>query len=124
MLRIHRVQLFDNLSDPAMEDALYYIASIQRLVGLAAQAAWAWTGGPSIRAGRSTGRWPQRPGQRWRLDSGGEAARAERRKASIRAKVEHPFRYVKRQFGYAWVRYRGLAKNRTRLCLLFGLANR
>lgn len=61
----------------------------------------------------------QRPGQRWRLAPDGEAARAERRKASIRAKVEHPFRYVKRQFGYAWVRYRGLAKNRTRLCLLF-----
>ena len=101
MLRIHCVQLFDNLSDPAMEDALYDIASIQRLVGLAARAAWAWTGGPSIRAGR-----------------------AERRMASIRAKVEHPFRYVKRQFGYAWVRYRGLAKHRTRLCLLFGLANR
>ena len=64
-----------------------------------------------------------RPGQRRRLAPGSEAAQAERRKASIRAKVEHPFLYVKRHFGYAKVRYRGLAKNRTRLCLLFGLAN-
>ena len=32
-------------------------------------------------------------------------------KASIRAKVEHPFRVIKRQFGFTKVRYRGLAKN-------------
>ena len=43
--------------------------------------------------------------------------------AAMRAKVEHPFLYVKRHFGYATVRYRGLAKNRNRLCLLLGLAN-
>ena len=47
-----------------------------------------------------------RPGQRRRL-AGSAAAQAERRKASIRAKVEHPFLYVKRHFGYAQVRYRG-----------------
>ncbi len=64
----------------------------------------------------------RRPGQRRRL-APGSAAQAERRKAPTRAKVEHPFLYVKRHFGYAKVRYRGLAKNRNRLCLLFGLAN-
>ena len=64
-----------------------------------------------------------RPGQRRRLAPGSEAAQAERRKASIRAKVEHPFLYVKHHFGYTKLRYRGLAKNRTRLCVLFGLAN-
>ena len=64
-----------------------------------------------------------RTGQRRRLAPRSAAAQAERRKASIRAKVEHPFLYVKRHFGYAKVRYRGLAKNRNRLCLLFGLAN-
>ena len=48
---------------------------------------------------------------------------AERRKASVRAKVEHPFLKVKRVFGYAKLRYRGLAKNRERLALLFGLGN-
>ena len=64
-----------------------------------------------------------RAGQRRRLPPGSAAAQVERRKAAIRAKVEHPFLYVKRHFGYATVRYRGLAKNRNRLCLLFGLAN-
>ena len=44
----------------------------------------------------------------------GVAKREERRKASIRAKVEHPFLWVKRRFGYAKVRYRGLAKNTQR----------
>ena len=38
-------------------------------------------------------------------------------------KVEHPFLYVKRHFGYAKVRYRGLAKNTQRLVLLLGLTN-
>ena len=37
--------------------------------------------------------------------------------------MEHPFLYVKRHFGYAKVRYRGLAKNTQRLMLLLGLAN-
>ena len=39
----------------------------------------------------------------------------ERRKASVRAKVEHPFRVIKRQFGLMKVRFRGLAKNTTHL---------
>ena len=60
-----------------------------------------------------TGRWPLRRG----------ATAAERRTAVIRALVEHPFLYVKRHFGYAQLRYRGLAKNRNRLCLWLGLAN-
>ena len=47
----------------------------------------------------------------------------ERAKASVRAKVEHPFLRVKRLFGYAKVRYRGLARNTERLALLFGLGN-
>ena len=42
-----------------------------------------------------------RPGQRCKLEPGTLAAWAERVKASIRAKVEHPFRDVKRVFGYA-----------------------
>ena len=61
-----------------------------------------------------------RPGVRRRLEPGAEE---ERRKASVRAKVEHPFLYVKRHFGYARVRYRGLYKNTQRLALLLGLAN-
>ena len=64
-----------------------------------------------------------RPGLRRLLEPGSEAARAERAKASLRAKVEHPFLAVKRRFGYDKVRYRGLAKNRERLALLLGLTN-
>ena len=64
-----------------------------------------------------------RPGQRRLLDKAGVQEAAERRKASVRAKGEHPFLYVKRHFGYAKVRYRGLAKNRQRIAMLLGLAN-
>jgi len=43
--------------------------------------------------------------------------------AMVRAKVEHPFRVLKRQFGYVKTRYRGLAKNRAQLFTLFALGN-
>ncbi len=64
-----------------------------------------------------------RPGLRRHLSPGSQEALGEHRKASVRAKVEHPFLYVKRRFGYAKVRYRGLAKNTQRLVLLLGMAN-
>ena len=64
-----------------------------------------------------------RPGKRRNLDPGSAEELAEKLKASMRAKVEHPFQKVKRVFGYAKVRYRGLAKNTERLALLFGLGN-
>ncbi len=47
----------------------------------------------------------------------------EQVKARIRAKVEHPFRVIKRQFGHVKVRYRGLAKNTAQLHTLFALSN-
>jgi IS5 family transposase len=47
----------------------------------------------------------------------------EHLKASVRAKVEHAFRVVKRQFGHTKVRYRGLAKNTAQLHTLFALTN-
>ena len=62
-----------------------------------------------------------KPGKRKLLDKAGVAA--ERRKASVRAKVAHPFGYVKRHFGYAKVRYRGLAKNTQRIAVLLGFTN-
>lgn len=72
-----------------------------------------------------TGGWyvAMRAGQRRKLEPGSAAAIAEKVKASIRAKVEHPFGSVKGVFGYAKVRYRGLAKNTERLALLLGLYN-
>jgi len=47
----------------------------------------------------------------------------ERLKAGIRAKVEHPFRVLKQQFGYTKTRYRGLLKNTAQITTLFALGN-
>ena len=67
------------------------------------------------------------PSKRKALDTTRKWARllekAEQLKARVRAKVEHPFRVVKQQFGHAKVRYRGLAKNTARLTMLFALSN-
>jgi len=46
-----------------------------------------------------------------------------RNKSRVRAKVEHPFRILKRTFGFEKVRYRGLAKNHHRWCACFALVN-
>jgi len=46
-----------------------------------------------------------------------------RKKSSIRAKVEHPFRIIKDQWGHRKVRYRGIEKNTLQLHTLFALAN-
>ena len=47
----------------------------------------------------------------------------ESRKASVRAKVEHPFLIIKRDFGFIKTRYRGIAKNLNQLQVLFASAN-
>jgi IS5 family transposase len=47
----------------------------------------------------------------------------ERRKSSVRSKVEHPFLIIKRYFGFAKTVYRGLTKNTHRLRTLFASAN-
>lgn len=49
--------------------------------------------------------------------------RKNRTKAKIRAKVEHPFRILKRVFGFVKVRFRGLQKNHHHLCAGFALVN-
>ena len=68
-----------------------------------------------------------RPGKRKALDKSHAAdallVEAEKLKAGVRAKVEHPFRVIKRQFGYLKVRYRGLKKNTQQLMVLFALSN-
>ena len=68
-----------------------------------------------------------RPGKRRALDKDHPADalidQAEKLKAGIRAKVEHPFRVIKRQFGFVKVRYRGLKKNTAQLVTLFALSN-
>ncbi len=68
-----------------------------------------------------------RPGKRRALDKqtrlGALLDKAEKLKASVRAKVEHPFRVIKCQFGFTKVRYKGLAKNTAQLMTLFALSN-
>ena len=68
-----------------------------------------------------------RPSDRKRLKAGPKLGavldQIEKLKASIRAKVEHPFRVIKRQFGHSKVRYRGLFKNTAQLKTLFALSN-
>jgi IS5 family transposase len=49
--------------------------------------------------------------------------RKNRTKARVRAKVEHPFRILKRVFGFVKVRFRGLKKNHDHLCAAFALVN-
>ncbi len=71
------------------------------------------------------------PGKVWgvmrKATKGGELhpvdAQINRIIAMVRAKVEHPFRVIKRQFGHVKTRYRGLAKNRAQLFTLFALGN-
>jgi IS5 family transposase len=67
------------------------------------------------------------PGKRKALDktkpSHALGDKLEKLKASIRAKVEHPFRVIKCQFGHRKTRYRGLAKNTCQLLVMFALSN-
>ena len=78
-------------------------------------------------AGGPTWHVAMRPGKRRKLNPFIKpefvAERVEKMKASIRAKVEHPFRVIKRQFGFTKVRYRGLMKNTAQLVTLFALSN-
>lgn len=53
----------------------------------------------------------------------GKQHRANRQKARVRAKVEFPFRIIKRLWGHTKTRYRGLARNAAQLHLLFALGN-
>jgi IS5 family transposase len=47
----------------------------------------------------------------------------EKAKASVRAKVEHPFHVLKNLFRHRKTHYRGLAKNTAQLFTLFAFAN-
>lgn len=67
-----------------------------------------------------------RPGKRKVLTQSADdrwVETVEKVKAKIRAKVEHPFRVIKQQFGFSKVRYKGLGKNTSQLYMLFALSN-
>lgn len=91
---------------------------------------WADSGyrGAQNRVTRADLQWhiAARPSDIAKLPEGRAKARVqkqEHRKASVRAKVEHPFRVIKRQFGHVKVRFRGLAKNTAHVVTLFALSN-
>lgn len=91
---------------------------------------WADSGyrGAPSRVGREDLQWhiAARPSDIAKLPEGRaktKVRKAEHRKASVRAKVEHPFRVIKRQFGLVKVRFRGLAKNTAHVVTLFALSN-
>jgi len=91
---------------------------------------WADSGyrGAQSRVDRLALKWhiAARPSDIAKMPEGKAKARLqkqEHRKASVRAKVEHPFRVIKRQFGLAKVRFRGLAKNTAHVITLFALSN-
>jgi len=91
---------------------------------------WADSGyrGAQARVDREDLQWhiAARPSDIAKLPEGRRKAAAKKheyRKASVRAKVEHPFRVIKRQFGLAKVRFRGLAKNTAHVVTLFALSN-
>jgi len=67
------------------------------------------------------------PGQRRAMDksrpSNALKEKLEKIKARIRAKVEHPFRVIKCQFGHRKARNRGLAENTSQLLVMFALSN-
>ena len=64
-----------------------------------------------------------RPGKLKSLSNTSDERQTEKIKAQVRAKVEHPFLWIKKIFGYSKVRYRGLGKNTNRLYLLAGFFN-
>ena len=149
MLRIHCMQHWYNLSDGAMEDALYEIGSMRLFARLSLDSAL--PDRTTIMNFRHLLEQHQLARQlfktinRWLAEAGvmmtqgtlvdatiieapsstknKTAINIEYMKASIRAKVEHPFRIIKRQFGFVKARYKGLLKNDNQLAMLFTLAN-
>ena len=78
-------------------------------------------------AGKSTTYWvAMRPGKRRVLPDMAEGRLlklVEPAKAHIRAKVEHPFRVIKQQFGFQKTRLRGIAKNHCKVNVLAAPTN-
>lgn len=79
--------------------------------------------GRTIKAGAPNAKdFTQRKAYRHRSLSEAEE-RANHHKSKVRARVEHIFFVIKRQFKFTKVRYRGLRKNAHRLFVLCGLTN-
>ena len=123
MLRIHFMQQCFGLSDPAMEEALHDMALFREFAQLDAGA----TRLPQAQHPGVDWQVAMMPGKRRALNKSKTVDalidKLERIKASIRAKVEHPFRVIKCQFGCRKTRYRCLVKKTAQLTTLFALSN-
>jgi IS5 family transposase len=83
-----------------------------------------YTGDEYKRGSRQSGiRWcvqdKRKPGQNLSVSQ----KKRNRKHSSVRARVEHVFRVIKRQFGFTRTRYRGLMKNALQVNMLVGFAN-
>jgi hypothetical protein len=118
LLRMYIAQQCVGLSDEGTEDALYDSQAIRRYQAVEKR--------EENQDRELTWHVALRPGERRALpdsESRRLRERAEQIKASIRAKVEHPFHFVKNVFALRKARYRGQRKNAAQLFTLFGLAN-
>jgi IS5 family transposase len=118
MLRIHFMQQWFTLSDPAMEEALHDVPLFRQI----AQLVWdqRFPDETTILKFRHL---LEKHKLAEQILATINAEKAEKITASARPKVERPFRVIKRQFGHVKVRYRGLAKNTAQLKTLFALCN-
>jgi IS5 family transposase len=81
---------------------------------------------PELAGHSATFRVAMRPGKRRALSDTADGKLQdliEAAKAHVRAKVEHPFRIIKQQFGFQKTRLRGLAKNSCKINVLAALTN-
>jgi transposase, IS5 family len=82
--------------------------------------------GPEMAGKKTEFRVAMRPGKRRALPDttdGRLQDLIEAAKAHVRAKVEHPFRVIKQQFGFQRTKLRGMAKNHYKLSVLAALTN-
>src|SRR5947208_1214271 len=139
MLRIYFLQQWFNLSDPAVEEALYdsaAVGTVGNVVGstvlaerLHGEEARVW-GDQAYRGQSEVIRECARQAQdcthrRYRYKDGvDEVERAKNRtKSRVRSKVEHVFAVMKLKFGFVKLRFRGLKKNATQLFAVCALVN-
>jgi IS5 family transposase len=81
---------------------------------------------PEVAGSSAEFRVAMRPGKRRGLPDTAEGRLQdliEATKAHVRAKVEHPFRVIKQQFGFHKTRLRGMAKNRCKVNVISALTN-
>jgi hypothetical protein len=130
MLRIHFMQHWFNLSDPAMEDALYDSESMRRLADIELPEDAVPDESTILRfrhlleqhreAARARGiRYRINRRRSWSAPLSKREKLINRARSRTRARCEHIFHGVK----FTKVRYRGLAKSTARFFTAFALAN-